>query len=502
VKRSACFLLCFAFSGFGADLSVVDAVRGDNKDQLRALIAKHGDVNAALPDGTTALHWAVEYDDLQSVDLLLKAGAKVDAPDGFGFTPLYYAVSNGNVGISERLLQAGANPNATAQAGDSLLMIGARGKSIDILQALLEKGAKVNATDESTHQTPLMWAVRSNNATAVKIMLDRGADVNAKTRVGQTPARRPPGAGGGSHGTGIVRGGWPERGYQPEGPGAMTPLLYASRDGRLEIARILLDAKADVNQPDVNKITPLVSAISNHHLDIAELLLGRGADPNSADEWGRTPLWSAVEIRNRDMGRNPEQMDREGALKLIEALIAKGANVNARTTEVAPTRRFILPLGDLSWVDFTGQTAFLRAALSGDVTVMKLLLKHGADPNIPTNSNTTALMAASGVNWVVNQTYTESKKAQIEAIKMCIDLGQDVNAANTMGLTPVMGAANRGADDILQFLVSKGAKLDAKDKEGRTPYNWAEGVFLATNAPEAKPSTMALIKKLSAEQRP
>lgn len=434
MKHRLIISLCFVVSAFAGDLRVAEAVRDGNQEQLSSLIAQHADVSAPMPDGATALHWAVDYDDAGTVDLLLKAGAKVDAPDRYGFTPVYYAVSNGNTAITQRLLDAGANPNGAGQAGDSLLMIAARGNSVEILQALLEKGAKANATDDLTHQTPLMWAVRANNVTAVKILLDRSADVNAKTRVGKTPARRPPGAGGGSHGTGIVRGGWPESGYQPESPGGMTPLLYASRDGRLEIARLLLDAKADVNQADVNAIAPLISAISNHHLDLARLLLERGADPNSADQWGRTPLWSAVEIRNRDMGRNGERMDREGAMRLIEALIANGANVNARTKEVPPTRRFVMPLGDLSWVDFTGQTAFLRAALSGDITVMKLLLQHGADPNIPTNSNTTALMAAAGVNWVVAQTYTESKDTQLEAVKLCMELGGDVNAANSMAL--------------------------------------------------------------------
>jgi ankyrin repeat protein len=485
-----------------ADLRVAEAVQSENKALLRSLVEQKADVNSTSADGTTALHWAVEYDDLEAVDLLLKAGAQVDAADRYAMTPLFYAVSNGNASISARLLAAGANPNRSGQAGDTLLMIAARGGSIDILQALLEKGASVNATDEVAQETPLMWAVRANNVKAVKILLDRGAGVNARTRAGAVPARRPPGAGGGSHGTGIVRGGWPDRGYQPEAPGGMSPLLFAAREGHLEIAKLLLDAKADINQADVNGITPLLSAISNHELPVAQLLLERGANPKSADQWGRTPLWAAVEIRNRDIGRGGERMDREGALKLIQALLDRGLDINARITEVPPVRRFVTTLGDLSWVDFTGQTAFLRAALSGDVTVMKLLLEKGADPKIPTNSNTTALMAASGVNWVVAQTYTDSKESQIEAVKLCLDLGADVNAANTMGLTAVMGAANRGADDILQFLVSKGARLDVKDKEGRTPYTWAEGVFLATNAPEQKPSTMALIKKLSGEQRP
>jgi ankyrin repeat protein len=347
-----------------------------------------------------------------------------------------------------------------------------------------------------------MWAVRSNNVKAVKALLDRGAQVNAKTRAGKAPARRPQGAGGGSHGVGIVRGGWPERGYLGETAGGMSPLLFAARDGRVEIAKLLLDNKADINQVDANNITPLVEAITNHQLAVARLLIERGANLKTADQWGRTPLWAAVEIRNRDIGRAGEAMDRAGALQLIQTLLDKGVDVNARITEVTPVRRFVTVLGDLSWVDFTGQTAFLRAALSGDVTGMRLLLSKGADPAIPTNSKTTALLAAAGVNWVVAQTYTESKESLMEAVKLCLELGADVNAANDMGLTAVMGAANRGSDDILQLLASKGARLDVKDKENRTPYNWAEGVFLATNAPEAKPSTMALIKKLLAEKQP
>jgi uncharacterized protein len=180
-------------------------------------------------------------------------------------------------------------------------------------------------------------------------------------------------------------------------------------------------------------------------------------------------------------------------------LLDRGADVNARTKEVPPIRRFITPLGDLSWVDFTGQTPFLRAALAGDITLMRLLLQKGADPNIPTLAGTTALMAAAGVNWMGGQTYTESKEALMQAVQLCLDKGADVNAKNSMGVTAVIGAANRGSDDILEFLVKKGARLDVHDKEGRTPLVWAEGVFLATNAPEAKPSTIALIKRLMAQ---
>ena len=205
-------------------------------------------------------------------------------------------------------------------------------------------------------------------------------------------------------------------------------------------------------------------------------------------------------MRNLDLdSRTLENgVERGPVLELIEALITKGAGVNARIKEFPPQRRFMMPLGSLAWVDFTGQTPFVRAALSADVPLMKLLLSKGADPNIATFNGTTALMAAAGVNWVIGQTYSESPAMYLEAVKLCLELGGDVNAVNAMGLAAVHGAANRGSDDIIELLAKNGARLDIKDKEGRTPMTWAEGVFLATNSPVAKPSTMALIRKLLA----
>ena len=180
-------------------------------------------------------------------------------------------------------------------------------------------------------------------------------------------------------------------------------------------------------------------------------------------------------------------------------LLEKGADVNARTKEVQPVRRFIMPLGSLAWVDVTGETPFFRAALAGDVTVMRELLRHGADPNIATFSGTRPLMAAAGVNWVFNQTYDEGPAALLDAVKLCHESGADVNAANSMGLRALHGAANRGSDDIVRFLVEKGADLTAADAQGRTPLIWAQGVFLATNAPEPKPGTIALIRSLESK---
>jgi ankyrin repeat protein len=344
-----------------------------------------------------------------------------------------------------------------------------------------------------------MWAVRSNHMEVVDLLIHHDAEINARTRKGEPPARRAPDSGGGSHGLGIVRGGWPERGYQEPTPGEMTALLYAARDGRIEIARTLIAANANVNQVEANGVSPLLMAIANNHIDVARLLLDHGADVKATDWWGRTPLWTAIDLRDLEVNKTDDNgVDRPAALKLIQAILERGADVNARTKEVPPLRRWLMPISDISWVDFTGQTPFLRAALSADLTVMHLLLDKGADPNIATFGGTTPLMAAAGVNWVGGQTYSESKQF-LQAVELCLEKGADVNAVNSMGITAVIGAVNRGSDDIIELLVKKGASLDVKDKQGRTPMVWAEGVFLATNPPEKKPSTMALIQKMTSQ---
>ena len=214
----------------------------------------------------------------------------------------------------------------------------------------------------------------------------------------------------------------------------MTPLLYAARDGRLGRRERLVAAGADLELADANGIRPLLMAALNNKLDVARLLVSKGANVNADDFWGRTPLWAAVEYRNLDMNNveqdapNDNGVDRAPILEFIKELIDAGANVNARTREVLPPRRWLYSLNDVSWVDFTGQTPFLRAALSGDTATMRLLVQRGADPNLPTLAGTTPLMAAAGVNWVVAQTYTESPQALLDAVNLCLELGADVNA--------------------------------------------------------------------------
>jgi ankyrin repeat protein len=216
-------------------------------------------------------------------------------------------------------------------------------------------------------------------------------------------------------------------------------------------------------------------------------------------------LWAAVEARNMDVDNATfvNNVDRAPFLPLIQNLLDKGVDVNARMLEHAPVRRHMLPItSTLAWVDFTGQTPFLTAALSADLDVMQLLLKYKADPRIPTFGGTTALMAAAGVNWVFDQTFDEGPAARLAAVKLCHELGLDVNSVNSMGLTALHGAANRGSNDIITFLVENGARLDAKDKEGRTPLTWAQGVFLATHPAVPKPSSIALITQLQKGAQP
>jgi ankyrin repeat protein len=480
-----------------ADDLTAAAAAGDGA-RVRTLLAQGADPNTKGLDGTAPLAWTVWRQDEATAKALIEAGARVDEATRLGLRPLHLAIQNEDIGAVRLLLDAGADANSADPAGESCLMMAARLGRLDIIEALLARGARVADRDPGYGQTALMVAARHGHAPVVALLLAKGAEVDVRTRAGKTPAFRTPASNAGSKGAGIVRGGWPERGERDPVPGAKSALLYAAREGHVDVLAQLLDAGAAIELADADGVTPLLMAVLNGQFAAARVLLERGANVKVSDWYGQTPLFAAVDMRNVDVAgpSRDNGVDREAALGLIRELITRGADVNARTREYPPQRRWITRLGSLSWVDFTGQTPFLRAALAGDVTVMRLLLDAGADPRLATDSGTTPLMAAAGVNWVVAQTFDEGPEALLAAVKLCVERGNDVNAANSMGLRAVHGAANRGSNDIIQFLASKGARLDVADAQGRTPLTWAKGVFLATHPPEAKPDTIALLQRL------
>jgi ankyrin repeat protein len=449
------------------------------------------------------LHWHVARGDLAGAAQLLDQGADPKAPTRLGITPLSLATANGDAKLIRALVAAGADPNSLDAASETMLMVAVRSGEAEAVATLLELGAAVDTRESANDQTALMFAARQGNPAIADLLIAAGAEIDARTRLGPEPRWvLPNSVPGFSFGVGIIRGGLPEdRGMRQFRSGSMTPLLYAARDGHTAVVERLLAAGAEINGAEANGITPLLLAVSNDRAETAALLIRAGAELETADWYGRTPVWSAVNVRNLYVHNQTfeHNVDRDGMLGIVRLLLEAGADPNPRTQESPPVRSQLLATtGTLEWVDFTGQTPFLTAALAGDVTVMRLLLEHGADPHIATIHGTTALMAAAGVNWVVSQSFTESPEALLEAVKLCHELGLDVNAANSMGITAVMGAANRGSDDIIEFLVANGARLDVTDNEGRTPLDWARGVFLATHPAEPKPTSIALIERLLA----
>jgi ankyrin repeat protein len=493
------------------------AARGDLLRVRELLDAGTKDVDAPDRDGTPALHWVVRLGDADLAARLLAAGATVDSADRHGVTPLQVAIGEGNAGAVRLLLDAGADAGKLDAAGEPPLMLAARVGEPEVARVLLAHGAAVDGREQSFGQTPLMVAVREGHSELARQLLDAGADPNARTRAAPPPRFIPPSESpkGLSRGIGIVRAGWPEdRGKRFPAAGSKTALLYAARGGDLAATKLLVEHGAQVELADGNGVPPLLEAILNasafrvkregqtDHLAVANALLDAGANVDAMDWYGETPLWAAVDLRNLELGPGDKKTGvRDEALALIGRLLEAGADPNVRTKEFPHERRYITSVvGSVAWVDLTGQTPFLRAAAAGDLGAMRLLLAHGADPNIATAAGTTPLMVAAGVNWAVGETFDEGPAALLEAVKLTHELGNDVNAINSMGIAAIHGAANRGANDVIKYLAANGAQLDAPDKEGRTPLDWAAGVFLATHPPVRKPETIALLERLKKQK--
>src|SRR5215470_14491846 len=279
----ACMLLTFSAVGArvwaAGDTRLAEAAMRRDLATVGKLLDQKVDVNAPGPDGTPALHWLVRVDDFENARRLIRAGADASKPNRYGVTPMQLACANGNAKMIALLLEANADPNVVDRQGETALMSAARVGSVDAVKTLVDHGAKIDTRDPAFQQSALMIAVRENHPAVVQLLVERNAQVNVQTRTGDTPQWiLPNSVPGFGHGIGIVRGGLPDRGSRYLIPGAMTPLLYAARDGRTDSAKILIESGAELERTDANGITPLMMAITNDHVDTARFLIERGAN--------------------------------------------------------------------------------------------------------------------------------------------------------------------------------------------------------------------------------
>lgn len=436
------------------------------------------DVNAIGPDGTTALHWAVHYDDAALVQRLIAAGARVDAVNEFGASPMSEAATVANARVIELLLAGGADPNEPGADGETPLMVVARSNRIDAARLLIEAGADVNARETWRQQTALMWAAAQRQAEMVRLLIEHGADVDARSAVNEWPRQ-------------VT--GEPRRMYRPFG--GLTSLMFAARQGCVECIRHLLEAGASIDLADPKNVTPLFLAVDNFHFDTAKVLIEAGANPNKWDWLGRTPLYSAVDVNTLPRGGRPDQpsTDETTSLEIIEMLLEAGANPNAQL-KMHPIWRHI---GDDRGCDnmlSIGATPLLRAAKTFDVQAMRLLIEHGALLELPNDGGITPVMAAAGFGSVEcdprgygpgipHYLAAGVEQASIDALEVLLGAGADINARTTStatgargaGRTALFGAAFWGWNEVVQYLVDRGARIDVADAAGLTPVDAALG---------------------------
>src|SRR5580692_6040347 len=457
------------------DSRLVEAARNHDLKTIRSLLSQHVDVNTRADDGSTALLWAAHQNDADVAELLLGAGADANAANEFKMTPLSQACTNGNDAFVRLLLKSGANPNTPIGTGVTPLMTCARSGSVDAVKRLLEYGAAIEAKEPDQHQTALMWAATEHHLDVVQALIDAHADLKAHSKAG------------------------------------FTAMHFAARQGDQEMVRLLLAAGVNVNilsqaeapakgagtaeegdakkapsqgrpgaqiggpkTAGVNGYTPLLVATVRGQVPLALWLLDHGADPNILDA-GITPLhWASTEweayTANRvyglidPMGGIP---DRQAKLKLVNALLAHGANVNARMTKPRPSIAG-------GYEDSVGATAFLLASSSDDLEMMQLLHKAGADPKIPTATNATALMAATGLNHGIGESPVTEAEA-LACVKFLLDLGVDPKGATTVGENALFGPAYRGWNTLLGQMVDLGVDVNVVSKAGVTPWLAAAG---------------------------
>jgi uncharacterized protein len=521
--------LSMGIGAAGPERPIIDAVKAHDTKALRVLLQQHVDVNAGDQDGATPLLWATHLGHLDMATMLLAAGASVTATNQYGVTPLYEASVRGDAALVERLLKAGADPNTVVQAGETPMMAAARTNSVETVKLLAAFGANVNARDTWQGQSALIRALVQGHTPIVRLLVELGADVNTpatpsslEQRRDQSPKR--PGT----------------RFYVGHSTGGLSPLMFAARQGDSQAVQALLDggAKASINYLNRDGVGALMIAILNGNFDIAGLLLDEGADPNDGS------LYQAVEMHNSALLETVGDSSRPrivpldnklDAIELIKRLLARGADPNAVFTK-------ILYIDGERAQPMPNMTPLVRALRAADIPVIELLLAGGADPNLGvlppprapgqpapppgtivgvTPPIVVALQGGDGPQFAGGTGVTgtkvyrfSGKRDPIEATRLCVNAGADVNAANQYGATALHLAAQKGADDLVRFLVDHGAKLDAQDKQGLTPLDFALGKGSLGGGPPAPPpmngvappapvvheETAALIRTLMADR--
>jgi len=450
-----------------SDLRLVEAAQNRDAAAVQSLIAQGSDVNAAQADGSTALSWAAHWNDLDTADLLLRAGAGVNAANEYGVTPLSLACTNRAAAMVEKLLAAEADPDIAQLTGETPLMSCARTGDADSVRAMLARGADPNVRENRAGQTALMWAVAGKHSEAVRALVENGADVSARSNSG------------------------------------FTPLLFAAQQGDMESARMLLAAGADVEESTTLHGSALVVAASSGHEEFGIYLLERGAQANVSDVYGISALHHAVgkglSLLTGISYDSAYRIRPSNLPKLVQALLANGADVNARVAEGYPNN---LLSPNSPPIRLSAATPFFLATVSADAELMRMLADAGADISARGYANNTPLMVAAGAAQdATTRRNAEELQSAVEAVQLLVELGADVNAANEDGQTAMHAAAFNGADAIVEFLYLHGAAVDLPDRNGETPWSMAAGispVLRYRGLYGSHPSTVALLESLGA----
>ncbi len=473
------------------DTRLIEAALGRDRAAVNVLLDAGVDAGAATPDGTTALHHAVQHNDPELARTLLAAGAAADAANVYGVTPLALACTNRSAQIVSLLLDAGADADVATWDGDTPLMACARTGAQAAVRALLDAGADAGATAGGKGETALIWAAAGGHAGIVRALLEHGADVDAATAAS---ADRVPNT------CRICA-------WKPS-PGGFTPLMFAARSGDIATVRLLLDAGADIDAATDEYGTPLVIAAASGHEDLALDLLAAGADPRAGDENGVTALHHALRkglstlhgITYDPVYRvRPDNMPR-----LAQALLEAGADPDAqisKTYRIGPAIRSSCESAE----EMIGATPFLLAAVSADVRLLELLREFGADPAIGVKGNITPLMMAARSACVAadqqDNTVGRKRAEALAAVRAIVAMGVDVNVVSENGDMAMHKAAFSGADAIVRFLADNGALVDERNASGETPWSMASGISPSLQGRGEygfHPSTAALLLELGA----